>query len=258
MVVGVFMMLNIEIPKAGKRGDVDIYQYTKFSASLELCKCQWMNLKTSGPQVLSVHADRSCLQQKSQSQCWDLVQLFPSAHEPTTDKCLLTGPHQQIMFMVATDDCLQKNNPMAMRLTKWSWKCKSHHWVLFSPHEFQSYLNRIRHPPSTSAQRIWSQPFTRYIRKWGKSLHKVDLREVDDLRRERERENETIVSLQTPTVSLLQIPYLCRNQCLIVASSAAPVAYHQEVQWEKRGWRIKGSCCNHILICGIPWSHHTS
>jgi hypothetical protein len=45
---------------------------------------------------------------------------------------------------------------------------------------------------------------------------------------------------------------------LIVASSAAPVAYHQEVQWEKRGWRIKGSCCNHILICGIPWSHHTS
>jgi hypothetical protein len=40
MVVGVFMVLNIEIPKAGKRGDVDIYQYTKFSASLELCKCQ--------------------------------------------------------------------------------------------------------------------------------------------------------------------------------------------------------------------------
>jgi hypothetical protein len=94
------------------------------------------------------------------------------------------------MFMVATDDCLQKNNPMAMRLTKWSWKCKSHHWVLFSPHEFQSYLNRIRHPRSTSAQRIWSQPFTRYIRKWGKSLHKVDFREVDDLRWERERERE--------------------------------------------------------------------
>jgi hypothetical protein len=40
MVVGVFMVLKTKIPKAGKRGDVDIYQYTKFSASLELCKCQ--------------------------------------------------------------------------------------------------------------------------------------------------------------------------------------------------------------------------
>lgn len=64
-----------------------------------MCKCPRRTLRTWGPRVQSSHAGRSCLPQKSQTQCPAPLQSSPSAHDGVSPA---TSLHKFLVFSSST------------------------------------------------------------------------------------------------------------------------------------------------------------